>query len=137
MKRLNNKEFRLGIQNILSSEEHLIDMLINAEDEYSKNAILDILKNTKKQRNNILDFPEEKDRNKWCYIKHILLSLYHVMELINQNDIEHTFDINSLSILYKNLELLLESAINDNIKTNCNICKDDLLSKIKRGVGLS
>ena len=137
MKRLNNKEFRLGIQNILSSEEHLIDMLINAEDEYSKNAILDILKKTKKQRNNILDFPEEKDRNKWCYIKHILLSLYHVMELINQNDIEQTFDLNSLSILHKNLELLLDSAINDNIKTNCNICKDDLLSKIKRGVGLS
>ena len=132
MKRLNNKEFRLGIQNILSSEEHLIDMLINAEDEYSKNAILDILKKTKKQRNNILDFPEEKDRNKWCYIKHILLSLYHVMELINQNDIEQTFDLNSLSILHKNLELLLDSAINDNIKTNCNICKDDLLSKIKK-----
>lgn len=135
MKKLNNPEFRIMIQNLLCAEEHTVDMLSTAEKDIG--GILISLVNTKALRNELLDFPEEKDRNKWCYIKHILLSLYHVMELINQNDIEHTFDINSLSILYKNLELLLESAINDNIKTNCNICKDDLLSKIKRGVGLS
>lgn len=137
MKRLNNKEFRWNIQNLLSSEEHLIDMLINAEDEESKKYILEILRNTKKQRNTLLNSPEDKDRNKWCYIKHTLLSLYHIAELINQPNIEEEISINDLSIVYKNLELLLESVINNNIKTNCKICTNDLLTKLKKGVGLS
>lgn len=137
MKRLNNKEFRWNIQNLLSSEEHLIDMLINAEDEESKKYILEILRNTKKQRNTLLNSPEDKDRNKWCYIKHTLLSLYHIAELINQPSIEEEISINDLSIVYKNLELLLESVINNNIKTNCKICTNDLLTKLKKGVGLS
>ena len=82
MKRIKNKEFMLTIQNLLCAEEHAVDMLLTAKEKEYK-TIKNILDVIKLERNLLLNFPEEKDRNKWCLIKHLLLANYHSLEMIN------------------------------------------------------
>ena len=119
MKRLNNKEFKFLIQNLLCAEEHSVDMLLNANE--GVDGILLNLINIKTTRNELLDFPEEKDRNKWCLVKHLLLAEYHALELINNNT-EQKY-IGTL----KMIDNLLTNAIDSKWDVKCDICTKDLL----------
>ena len=119
MKKLNNPEFKIMIQNLLCAEEHTVDMLSTADKDID--GILMSLVNTKALRNELLDFPEEKDRNKWCLVKHLLLAEYHALELINNNT-EHKY-IGT----YKVIKDLLDNAINNEWNVKCKVCKDDLI----------
>ena len=78
--------------------------------------------NTKSLRNELLDFPEEKDRNKWCLVKHLLLAEYHAMELINQNT------GNKFVGTLKAINSLLENTIDNNVwEGKCRVCTKDLI----------
>lgn len=126
MKRLKNKEFRMAIQNLLSSEEHIIDML-NIKNQ---NFLVDLLRDVKLQRNLMLDFPEEKDRNRWCALKHIILSQYHILEMINNKEFKN---IENLNIAYKELDKIIEKYIDEDFETDCDICvKDLIIDKVKK-----
>lgn len=130
MKKMMNKDFKFLIQNLLSTEEHLVDML----NEENKNKIIAMLRDIKEQRNFLLDFPEEKDRNKWCAYKHIILSQYHLLELINNNK-STNIEIEKFLFIYKKLDKLSEEYINSDIKSDCNNCKEDLIiDKIKKRI---
>lgn len=138
MKRLNNRETKMIVQNLLCSEEHMIEMLINSKKIQDKILLLDTLHKNKTSRNSLLDFPEEKDKHKWCTIKHMLLAHYHIIELLNQTNMNfEDKELITLSNVAMNIDELINDVINSNIDTNCNICKDDLLTKFKKGVGLS
>lgn len=138
MKRLNNRETKIAVQNLLCSEEHIIEMLIHSKKIQDKVLLLETLHKNKNSRNSLLDFPEEKDKHKWCTIKHMLLAHYHIMELLNQTDMNfEDEDLVKISNASMNIEELIEDIINSDIDTNCNICKEDLLTKFKKGVGLA
>lgn len=123
MKRIKNKEFMLTIQNLLCAEEHTVDMLLTAkENEYS--SLKDILDIIKLERNLLLNFPEEKDRNKWCLIKHLLLANYHSMEMINNGN--KGIDKNIIDFYIKS-NTIINSIIDKDLNVECNNCKEDLL----------
>lgn len=130
MKRLLNPEFKFYIQNLLCAEEHLIDMLRTSNEKDTKE-IISKLRKLKLERNRVLNFPEKKDRNKWCLIKHLLLSEYHCIELLNQENI----DISTIQESYKKINNILTNSINSSWDVNCTICEKELLiNKIMKGV---
>lgn len=131
MNNLNNKEFRLSVANLIAAEEHIIEMMCNAETEEDKKLLFQELKNIKFQRNNLLvNTTSEEDRelsfNKWCLMKHLLLSQYHLMEWVNQNDREYE-DINVALDTIKSLDNSLDTISIKEIKTDCKICPKDLI----------
>lgn len=123
-----NREEKYLIQNLLCAEEHIVDMLVNAEDDYSKDKLINHLKATKENRViTVKVILEEMDENKWCLIKHLLLSQYHLLEIINSTG-EKEERIKQLSIQLNNIEEMIDEILNnDLIKTNCGICKSDLI----------
>ncbi|MGL5022400.1 MAG: hypothetical protein ACRC5S_03780 [Cetobacterium sp.] len=131
MNNLKNKEFRLSVANLIAAEEHIIEMMCNAEREEDKKILFQELKNIKFQRNNLLvNTTSEKDRelsfNKWCLIKHLLLSQYHIMEWVNQNDREYE-EVSIALDTIKNLDNALDIVSVKEIKTDCKVCPNDLV----------
>lgn len=131
MDRMKNKEFRLSVSNLVAAEEHIIEMMCSAETEETKKMLFNELKSLKTQRNMLLtDNGKEPDRdisfNKWCLLKHLLLSQYHLMEWVNQSDREFE-EVEKVLPLIKNFdEILSEISVKD-IETDCKICPDDLI----------
>ena len=123
-----NREEKYLIQNLLCAEEHIVDMLVNAEDDYSKDRLINQLQVTKTNRIMIVKIIlEEMDENKWCLIKHLLLSQYHLLEITNSTGITKE-KIKQLSIQLNNIEEMIEEILNNkSIKTKCGICKSDLI----------
>ena len=124
MKRIrDNKEFELMIANLLCAEEHVVDMLSTC-DEKDRKKIVGFLKNLKEERNKILDFPEQKDKNKWCVVKHLLLAKYHSLEMMND---QKNKEYNNLINLYNNISSLINKFIDNDLDVKCNVCVEDLM----------
>lgn len=129
--KLKNKEFRLSLTNMLALEEHLIELLFKATSKNEKKELFLKLQKNKSLRNSLLSNNIESnertiDFNKWCSIKHLLLSQYHLFETINQTSM--TFEEAEIYIATsKELEHMIESVIDQKITGECPVCKNDLL----------
>lgn len=131
MKKFKNKELRLSLTNLLALEEHFIELMFKATSKDEREVLFFKLQKIKNLRNNLVSSsPNEKDRtidfNKWCVIKHTMLSQYHLMETVNQNDMKFDLAEQYLTLI-KELEVIIEDIIDMDVTGNCDVCKSDLL----------
>lgn len=131
MKKFKNKELKLSLTNLLALEEHFIELMFKATSKDEREVLFFKLQKIKNLRNNLVSSsPNEKDRtidfNKWCAIKHTMLSQYHLMETVNQNDMKFDLAEQYLTLI-KELEVVIEDIIDMDVTGNCDVCKSDLL----------
>lgn len=130
MNKLNNKEFRLSITNLIAAEEHIIEMMCNTDDKEQRKLLFDELKNVKSQRNILLTDNNEDERNvefnKWCLLKHLMLSEYHLIEWVNQSKREFE-EAEKVFPTINSLEKIIEYISEEQIESNCRICPEDLI----------
>lgn len=119
----------LELMNVLATEEHYLELMVNNTLELNIVKIRNI-------RNAIIEsmFDLEKTNIKevWCILKHLLLSYQHSLEIISKTENEETK--NNL----KNISFAISSEINkiigiiqSDIKLNeCKVCSEDLITNI-------
>lgn len=138
----NKEEILLALMNILATEEHLLEMVLD-DAQIQKRILANDLLNValieiRAQRNMVIKFlfsDKEKENLKslWCVLKHSILAYQHLLESINKEDdyqqkVEIMITAKKQKIFINNIFELLNK--NEKFK-ECKICSNDLLNVLK------